>query len=197
MNPNADRTAVDSLDIKSQHDFPRFLNSVEFKPFRHINELKIDFDHPITVLTGNNRIGKSTILMAIACSHYQFNRNPSNGVLERFTWGSIMRFTQYDRQTEDWTYYLEYRQGDKVIPKRGQRKAETNKWNGVAKKESQITDRQVVSIDLERIDPARNASIRLFHLAKLSNLAEVSSKKKKEILNYLSYILEEDFEIKK
>lgn len=198
MNPNADRNAVDSFDINNQNDFPKFLKSVEFEPFRHIKKLRIDFNHPITVLTGNNRIGKSTILMAIACSHYQFNkRNPSNGILERFTWGSIMRFTQYDKQTEDWTYFLEYRQGDKIVSKRGQRKAETNKWNGVAKKESQITDRQVVSIDLERIDPARNASIRLFHLAKLSTLADVSYRKKKEIFEYLSYILEEDFEIMK
>lgn len=196
MNPNSDRDFVNAVNIDDEKCFPKFLKSIEFKPFRHIKELKVKFTHPITVITGGNRIGKSTILIAIACSHYKFNkRNPSNGSLERFTWGSIMRFTQYDKQKEDWIYFLEYKQGTRTLPKKGQRKAATNKWNGVAKKESQIHDRQVLLIDLERIYPARNASVRLFNLAKQSSLADISSHKKREIFFYLSYVLEEDCEI--
>ncbi len=74
-----------------------------------------------------------------------------------------MRFTSKDIQTEDWTYYVSYRLGEnKINDKRGQRKFATKKWNGVAKKESQIgtpkdnkVGREVRYIDLDRIVPER------------------------------------------
>jgi predicted ATPase len=198
INPNSDRNYIDRLDIENERNFPKFLKGIKFAPFRHITELEIDFTHPITVLTGNNRIGKSTILIAISCSHFKFNkRNPSNGNFERFTWGSIMRFTQYDKQLIDWTYWIKYKQGQRDIEKRGQRKALTKKWNGVAKKESQIHDRQVIFVDLDRIAPVRNSTFRLFQLARQAELSEISQHKKEKVFSYISYILEERFEVKK
>ncbi|MBD8387427.1 AAA family ATPase [Dysgonomonas sp. BGC7] len=198
INPNSDRQYIDTLNIEEVSNFPKYLKSIELRPFRHILDLKIDFIHPISILTGSNRIGKSTILIAIACSHFRFDkRNPSNGKLERFTWGSIMRFTKYDKQLSDWSYWLEYRIGTKIEKKRGQRKAATNKWNGIAKKESQIKDRQVIFIDLDRISPIRNSAQHLYTLAKQAPLSDISITNKQKVFDYLSYILEENFEINK
>ena len=106
MNPNKDRDKLDNLDLTNKHNFPKFLKTIEFKPFRHIKDLQVDFNHPITAISGTNRSGKSTILMALACSHTNFQkRNPTNGKLERQTWSSLMKFTSHDVQQEDWTYY--------------------------------------------------------------------------------------------
>src|SRR5690606_38352837 len=124
-------------------------------PFRHISSLTVNFNHPISVISGTNRSGKSTILMAIACSHFNFiKRNSQNGNLERHTWSSLMQITNKDLQSQDWTYFITYKTGKKIETKRGQRKYTTKKWNGIGKKESQFKFRDVVFIDLDRILPA-------------------------------------------
>lgn len=198
INPNSDRDFLDKIDLSIENNFPKFIKSIELKPFRHIKELKAEFNHPISVISGTNRSGKSTILMALACSHTDFQkRNPKNGKLERQTWGSMMKFTSHDNQKEDWTYIIYYKTGKKIDPKRGQRKKDTKKWNGVAKKESQIKDRQAVFIDLDRIIPARFFNDKILNLANSGLLSDVSATKVKEINGYISYILEEQFELKK
>ena len=69
INPNKDRDFVNGLDLTKEKIFPKFLKTIELEPFRHIKSLKVNFNHPISVISGTNRSGKSTILMAIACSH--------------------------------------------------------------------------------------------------------------------------------
>lgn len=198
MNINSDKAFFESIDISEEKSFPKFLKKLEFEPFRHISDLKIEFKHPISVISGTNRSGKSTILMAIACSHFDFKkRNPKNGKLERNTWSSLMKITNHDVQKVDWTYYITYKTGSKVERKRGQRKKTTKKWNGIGKKESQFKMRQVIFIDLDRIVPARFYSDKIYSLSRKAALQDISDKKVAEIEKYLSYVLEENFKIKK
>lgn len=198
INPNADKNNVNNLDLSIAKIFPKFLKTIELEPFRHIKSLKIDFNHPISVISGTNRSGKSTLLMAIACSHFNFvKRNPQNGNLERHTWSSLMQFTNKDLQTEDWTYYITYKIGNKTERKRGQRKKSTKKWNGIAKKESQFDFRDVVFIDLDRISPARSFSRVIFNKSKSSQGMTISKNNSVIIEKYLSYILEETFTLNK
>ncbi|MEN8369341.1 AAA family ATPase [Acinetobacter bereziniae] len=198
INPNSDKDNVNNLDLSIANVFPKFLKSIELEPFRHIRSLKIDFNHPISVISGTNRSGKSTLLMAIACSHFNFvKRNPQNGNLERHTWSSLMQFTNKDLQTEDWTYYITYKIGNKIERKRGQRKKSTKKWNGIAKKESQFDFRDVVFIDLDRISPARSFSRVIFNKSKSSQGVTISANNSIIIEKYLSYILEETFTLNK
>ena len=198
INPNGDKDYINNLDLSIANVYPKFLKTIELEPFRHIKSLKIHFNHPISVISGTNRSGKSTLLMAIACSHFNFvKRNPQNGNLERHTWSSLMQFTNKDLQTEDWTYYITYKMGDKTDRKRGQRKKSTKKWNGIAKKETQFKFRDVVFIDLDRISPARSFSKVIFNKSKASQGVTISTKNSAIIEQYLSYILEEEFTLNK
>jgi predicted ATP-dependent endonuclease of OLD family len=194
INPNSDRDFIDRTDLNIANVFPKFIRQITPSPFRHIPDLQLEFISPISVITGTNRSGKSTILMAIACSHFDFQkRNSTNGKLERKTWSSLMKFTAEDKQNEDWNYSLLYKTGDADELRFGQRKFATKKWNGVGKKEGQIRGRQVIFIDLDRILPPRNFSERVFRVAKLKS----SGSFLKEIQTHLSYVLEEDFKLSK
>jgi len=196
INPNEDRSAIARVDLTNPCIFPLFFSEVNFEKFRHINNLTVKFQSPISVITGTNRTGKTTILHTIACSHYNFSRrNIANGEMERVTWGKFMKFTSADAQDEDWTYHVKFKEGANNQDRRGQRKAITNKWNGVAKKESQIGNdvngRKVYLIDLERIIPARCLPNSTYLKAK-NHVANALLEIKKD---YLSYILEEEYEV--
>lgn len=198
INPNKDRDFIHKADISRPTEFPKFITGLNFEPFRHIDKLELRFKSPISVISGTNRSGKSTLLMALACSHFDFQkRNLKNGILERHTWSSLMKFTNHDKQTRDWVYTINYKTGSKIEAKRGQRKYTTKKWNGVGKKESQIKNRQVIFIDLDRVMPARNFNSKIFSLAKNSTLSAISASKIAEIEAGLSYILEETFTLNK
>ena len=74
INPNSDRDYINSYCLKSPQDqvhmYPQFFRGIEFDTFRHIHNLKVEFSNPITVISGSNKSGKTSILLAIACSHY-------------------------------------------------------------------------------------------------------------------------------
>ena len=113
INPNRERARVNSYNNMMLPDkavkYPRFFNSIRFEQFRHINNVELKFVNPITVISGSNCSGKTSALMAIACSHYHFmRRNVVNGTWERTRWGDLMRFTRHDVQAIDWTYYVTY-----------------------------------------------------------------------------------------
>ncbi len=198
MNINSDVDFFETVDISKEKDFPIFLKNIKFEEFRHIPNLDIEFRNPISVISGTNRSGKTTLLISIACSHVNFfRRNQKNGNLERNTWSSIMKFTSHDKQKNDWTYWITYKRGKTIDkPKRGQRKALTSKWNGIGKKESQFDFRDVVFIDLDRVIPARFFTDKIYNEAKKGTLESISTNNFEAIENYLSYILEEKFEIK-
>ncbi|MDD4735731.1 MAG: AAA family ATPase [Kiritimatiellae bacterium] len=190
MNPNSDSDWVDNVDVNGA-EYPFFLHKVEIEEFRHICNTDITFKHPISIISGSNKSGKTSILSVIACSHFNFQmRSPSSGIHERITWSKFLKFTKHDTQHSDWSYHLTYRRGAEIpARKKGLRKARTKKWSGLGKKESQIKDRQVVFIDVDRVSPARSYSHSLFWKTQHSTAVSLSS----TIIGYLSYILEEAY----
>ena len=206
INPNRERARVNSYNNMMLPDkavkYPRFFNSIRFEQFRHINNVELKFVNPITVISGSNCSGKTSALMAIACSHYHFmRRNVVNGTWERTRWGDLMRFTRHDVQAIDWTYYVTYRDGVFNSPeKRGQHKL-TGKWNGVAKKEGQIgtpnidsNGRKVYLIDLNRIIPGRHLS--KTNYMKARGLLTTDLTNKRLVNAYVSYVFEKPYSVK-
>lgn len=111
--------------------------------------------------------------------------------------GQIIQFTKKDVQTENWVYYVSYREGNRLVSdKRGARKAATKKWSGVAKKESQIGNRGngrlVTLIDMERTIPLRCLSKTLYLEAKG---VETESTIDSRVAEYLGYIYERTYEV--
>ena len=209
INPNRDHARINQYVDKTFEGkvsfFPRFFDKIRFEHFRHIDNAELLFKNPVTVISGTNRSGKTSFLMAIACSHYHFmRRKVENGNVVRAKWSDVMRFTSIDLQNQDWTYYVSYReQGVVVNNKRGQRKANTKKWNGVAKKEGQIgrplfagdsSGRHVCFIDMNRINPGRHLSNSNFQKARFR--ASTSLTNGAEIEEYLSYVFEKNFTVK-
>ncbi len=201
LNPNSAYHGVfEKTDLDKEKEYPRFIRGARFESFRHIPSLDLEFKFPVTVVTGSNKSGKTTVLLSIACSHFEFKkRNYTNGKLERQTWSDVLKFTDHDAQNEDWTYHLRIKSGSKTEWKRGQRKADTKKWNGLGKKESQIKGVNVVYLDLDRILPARHHSPVLHKKAKTAVGAAVATAKadQKFIEECLSYVLEENYSLKK
>lgn len=209
LNPNSARYEVDSFLTKSISEkarmYPRFFNMVKLERFRHITNLELHFNHPISIISGSNCSGKTSVLMAIACSHYNFDRkNVSNGTWERATWSHLVRFTNHDVQTEDWIYYIKYREGNYQKDARGYRKYISKKWGGVGKKEGQIGKpthehpnggRHVCLIDLNRINPGRHLTSSAYNKARRASAIAMDNQN--YINEYLSYILEKDYVINK
>ena len=48
---------------------PHFLAGVSLKGIRGIDDLRVSFDYPVTVIAGGNATGKSTVLFAAACAY--------------------------------------------------------------------------------------------------------------------------------
>lgn len=206
INTNSDRDYISKCNVRENTHFQLFFNRIEFGVFRNVTDLNIEFKSPVSVIAGSNRCGKTTVLLTVACSHYNFKkRSNNNGTLERVKWSDVMRFTSKDKQDADWTYYVSYREGDKsVLRRRGQRKYRTKKWNGVAKKESQIgtpnsrsghtNGRNVILVDIDRIVPSRNLPVSFFYKVKSNIQADHLNEIKR---SYLSYVFEEKYDIDK
>lgn len=210
INTGSDRDFVNryiSLDeLEKRKLYPQFFESIRFERFRNLRDVTLTFTSPIMVVSGTNRSGKTSVLLSIACSHFNFKRrNVNNGRLERNRWGDVMKFTNHDIQDDDWTYYVTFREGDRTVKKRGQRKARTGKWNGVAKKESQIgaphhtvsnrkQGRMVMLIDMERVIPARHLSKAVYLKARRQN-PDTMIAVNERVTEYLSYILEENYNL--
>ncbi len=207
INPNSDRDYVNSYLAKSLadkvNDYPHFFTGLNLNTFRHIQNLALSFVHPISVISGSNRSGKTTALMAIACSHFNFKRpNVNNGNLERATWSSVVRFTSQDIQGSSWAYQVSYRTGNQHHTNAGSKNASSNKWSGVAKKSGQIGrpttghpggGRTVILIDLNRINPSRHLSPSLF--GKVRRLPGAPFVNQTKFNQYLSYILEDNYNV--
>ena len=198
FNPNSSRNAVFSADVGNEKVYPKFVEGIKFENFRHIESLSVHFKKPVSVIAGSNKSGKTTVLLAIACSHFEFKkRNFSNGHVERHTWSDVIKTTPFDVQTVDWTYWLTTKTGAKRDTRRGQRKAQTNKWNGVGKKESQVKDVQAIYVDLDRVLPARYFSSTLLRKSVQATATSLSSKNQQLIDDCLSYIFEDEYSVKR
>ncbi len=191
INPNSIRSKVDNIDLENENNFPKFIRNIKFKNFKQIDDLSVNFTHPISVISGINRSGKTTILIAIACSHLKFKkRNIKNGNLERHTWSSFIKMTRRDLQENDWEYSITYKEGRRKVEKSGKRNSRTNKWSGIGKKESQFKDREVRFIDLSRMLPARNFGDGAFKIANKQILPKLENIQNR-LKDYVSYIFEE------
>jgi predicted ATPase len=198
INPNASKNSVFSANLTDEKCYPRFIEGIQFEDFRHIKDLTLRFETPVSVISGANKSGKTTVLLSIACSHFEFNkRDYTNGKTARHTWSDVLKFTLHDIQASDWTYHLSIKTGAKRETRRGQRKAATRKWNGVGKKESQVQGVQVVYIDLDRILPARYYSSALHKKSQVSLGTSVSSTNQKFIEECISYIFQNEYSLKK
>lgn len=152
----------------NRNSFRFFLNKLKVGSFRHISGLSINFSHPVTVITGTNKIGKTSILLLIACSHYNFKKYDStkpDTVLRRHTWRDVLTFTSYESAMHNYSYELFWRVGINNRDGEGKRLTTSQSWTGLGKYSSdpsrlnaQIREKEVRLIDLERLLPARNFS---------------------------------------
>lgn len=207
LNPNSAKDYVNNYIDKpiedKVHDYPDFFMRLELNTFRHINNLSLEFKHPISVISGSNRSGKTTALMAIACSHFNFMRpNVINGQLERATWSSVVRFTSQDIQGHSWSYHVKYRRGNMEHTSAGSKNSNSSKWSGVAKKSGQIGKptpaqpnggRTVILIDLNRISPSRHLSKSYYNRSRSLPGSPFANQAK--VNEYMSYILEDSYTI--
>ena len=65
INPNSDKDTVDQLDLSDQNNFPLFIKKITIDRLKQINNLSVEFKHPISIIAGVNRSGKTTILLAL------------------------------------------------------------------------------------------------------------------------------------
>lgn len=180
----------------AENSYVKFVNKIEIEEFRHIKKLNLSFDHPITVITGTNKIGKTSLMLLIACSHYDFLRYDSTKPeteLRRHTWRDVLSFTSYENTTRDYSYKLFWRIGNLLKDGDAKRLSTSQAWTGVGKASSdprrtnaQIKDREVRFIDLERVLPVRNFSNSL--MRKISN--GVQTRLNPDIEQAFSYIFE-------
>ena len=56
------------LQGKKPH-LPHFLAEVSIDGIRGINDLRVGFDYPVSVIAGGNASGKSTVLFAAVCAY--------------------------------------------------------------------------------------------------------------------------------
>lgn len=187
------------------NSYTQFLNKIEIDEFRNIKNLNLTFDCPITILTGTNKIGKTSILLLICCSYFEFMRYDSTKpetILRRHTWKDVIPFTNHENTTREYGYKLSWRLGNSSRNGFAKRNPSTKAWTGVGKASSdinrvnaQIKGREVRFIDLERISPARNTSNSL--MRKISNFhpTRVSAEIEQAFAYIFDYPSVEIFEI--
>ncbi|GAB3534876.1 hypothetical protein GCM10027443_22710 [Pontibacter brevis] len=205
QNINTAKTRLSSYNPLTfnnvQNSFRFFTNKITINSFRHISGLEVEFDHPVTVITGGNKIGKSSLLLLIACSHYKFNKYDSTKPeteWRRHTWRDVFTFTSYESATRNYSYELTWRVGNRQKHGEGKRLATSKAWTGLGKYSSdpnrinaQIHEREVRLIELDRMLPARSFSNSL--IRKIQNFQEV--RLQEDIEKAFSYILDIPYQV--
>lgn len=160
------------------HGYSHFTKEIDIHKFRHISNLKVRFKHPVTVISGSNKSGKTSILILLACSHEKFIKIDStkpSGERRIHNWSDVVAFTKHETQDCDYSYSLKWRVGDNEDEGIGKRLASSQSWSGLGKKSqknrknAKIKSREVRMIDLERILPARSFSNALYRKANASS----------------------------
>ena len=62
------RSLWEQLQGKKPH-LPHFLSEIRLQGIRGIDDLRVAFDYPVSVIAGGNATGKSTVLFAAACAY--------------------------------------------------------------------------------------------------------------------------------
>ena len=77
------RDLAEQLQGKKPH-LPHFLSEVRLAGIRGIDDLRVVFDYPVSVIAGGNATGKSTVLFAAACAYSVPNAGPRDFVPSTF-----------------------------------------------------------------------------------------------------------------
>lgn len=188
--------SCDVLNFRSAEEgYIHFISKLEVIDFRHIQNLRLEFKHPVTVITGTNKIGKTSLLILLACSHEKFIKiDATNGTVREHAWNDVISFTTHESETKDYSYKVTWRVGTGAFKTgEGKRLATSKAWSGLGKKSSandrlnaKIREREVRMIDLERVLPARSFSATLFRKANTASKERLSS----EIEKAFCYIFE-------
>jgi predicted ATPase len=191
---------INSIDLSQytgdQESYKYRVTKLQIEKFRHINRSEILFSKPISIITAKNKVGKTSLLLLIACSHERFMRIDSTtptSDLREHSWKDVLRFTSHENTTDNYEYKLSWRFANKQEQTgTGKRIATTKKWSGIAKKSAdyrtnaKIKNQEVRYIDLERVTPARNFSESLYRKVFTGPKIRVSS----DIEECFSYIVQ-------
>lgn len=182
--------------------FKNFVSQLTINRFRKLHDVEINFDHPVTVISGTNTVGKTSILLLLACSHEEFRKydstSPTIG-MRTHAWKDVLAFTSFESDSVDYAYSMRWRVGAKLNEGNARRDGKTRSWSGLAKKSSdpsrinaKIRGREVRLIDLERILPGRSFSNTLLRKANSGSVKRLSG----EVEQAFSYIFDsEDIKI--
>lgn len=200
QNLNSVRAKLRDCDTanfdNSDNSFTWFIRRLHIKQFRHIANLSISFSHPVTAIAGSNRIGKTSILLLLACSHenfYRLDASSSAVGMREHGWNDVVSFTSHETVNIDYQYQMDWRQGKANRTGTGKRLHTSRAWSGLGKKSSdagrtnaKIRTREVRLVDLERLLPARAFSDSLYRKAN----AAVAHPLHTEITQAFAYIFD-------
>lgn len=186
--------------VSSGESFRKFLNRIHINAFRHITDLEINFIHPVTVIAAANKIGKTSILLIIACSHenfFKFDSTKPETVLLKHKWVNVLTFTGYETAVRDYSYELVWRVAHNAFHGEGKRLLGTGAWSGLGKSSSDATrinsrirDREVRFVDLERLLPVRSFSASLMRKISDGFADGIKTPLHEEISQAYAYILD-------
>ncbi|WP_288352271.1 AAA family ATPase [uncultured Alistipes sp.] len=198
---NEYKKKLENYDINSfvnaDNSFLHFLQRIQVTRFRHVKDLDMSFDHPVSVIAGTNKIGKTSILLLVACSFEEFWRYDSTKPETDFkhaTWRDVISFTKNETDNGGYSYQLWWRIGThKDLHGIGKRNTGARKsWTGLGKSShrertnAKIKERHVRFIDLERMLPARDFTRRLNYKASIAEKEKIND----DITSYFCYILD-------
>ncbi|MFD1123162.1 AAA family ATPase [Methylophilus flavus] len=166
------------------NSFRHYTKKLKINLFRHINNIELNFDHPVTIISGTNKVGKTSLLLILACSHEEFKKVDATapaGEVRNHAWKDVLSFTSNENETKDYSYEIDWRVANQSFTGEGKRLAKSGAWSGLGKKSSakrtnaKIKIREVRLIDLERILPARSFSSTLYRKANASRPNRLNS----------------------
>lgn len=182
--------------INARSSYRDFLKRLKINSFRHIRNLDIAFDSPVTVVSGENRIGKTSLLLLIACSYENFRHIDStkpDTLFRPFSWRDVICFTKDETDKGGYSYELFWRVGSSgELHGVGKRNLGKQSWTGLGKRSTsnrvnaKIKNREVRFLDLDRVNPARGCSRRLNYKASHAAKEPLSQ----EVIDFYKYIFE-------
>lgn len=186
-NINAKIAKLDAYDVTTfdnpKNSFKHFTLELKVHRFRHLSDVMLPLDHPVTVLAGTNKIGKTSLLLLLACSHEKFMRldaSKPEPTWREHAWKDVLTFTKHETETNDYSYSMKWRLANKSQSGEGKRLASSKSWSGLGKKSkdarqnAKIRDREVRLIDLDRLLPARSFSASLLRKSGNASLTKMS-----------------------
>lgn len=198
-NINAKIAKLDAYDVATfdnpQNSFKHFTLELKVNRFRHLSNVSLPFDHPVTVLAGTNKIGKTSLLLLLACSHEKFMRldaSKPEPTWREHAWKDVLTFTKHETEANDYTYSMRWRLANNSQSGEGKRLASSKSWSGLGKKSNEarrnakIKDREVRLIDLDRLLPARSFSASLLRKSGNAPLTKMSD----DLVKAFCYVLD-------